>query len=92
MKALHKRVIGALVLLVGLATFTIWVGTWIAIISESGLNEAIRRGYYTWPENVASFAMWSISVVCTFGGLYLLIAKKAPSEPQSQAQKPYDSN
>ena len=91
MKALHKRVIGGLVLVVGLALSTIWVGTWIAIVSESGMAEAIRRGYYAWPENVAQFMLWAFSVLFTVGGLYLLIAKKTPRELPFDAEPPPES-
>jgi hypothetical protein len=78
MKVLHKRVIGALMLMVGLAGSTIWAGTWIAIMAEQGVIEAVRLGYHDWPGNAAQFTLWAFSVLFIVGGLFLLTHKKGP--------------
>jgi hypothetical protein len=92
MKVLHRRVIGALVLVVGLSASTIWLGTWIAIISESGVTEAVRLGYHTWPGNAAQFTLWAFSALFTIGGLYLLVAPKGPRKLPYQSRRGHDSN
>ena len=80
MKVLHKLVIGALMLMVGLAGSTIWAGTWIAIMSEQGAIEAVRLGYHVWPGNLAQFTLGAFSVLFIVGGLFLLTHKKGPRE------------
>ena len=69
------KVIGVVALVVGLALFTIWVGTWIAIASERGMTEAVRLGYNVWPGNVAQLGLGALSLLFSGGGLALVIRK-----------------
>lgn len=92
MKAWHRRVIGGLALVVGLALLTIWTGTMIAVASERGVAQLVKEAYYDWPGNVAQFTLWALSALFTIGGVFLLVRKKVSPKPACQSPPPEKSN
>jgi hypothetical protein len=70
------KLIGLLSLFVGGVFLAIYVGAWVALISECGPAEAVRRGFTLWPGNVIQVAILALVIVLSAGGFSLLTSRK----------------